>query len=47
MQDGEEVAPRERRGPREGTTEPAPGELCLVGVLHSVGKKSDFSFKIF
>lgn len=47
MRDGKEVAPRDPGGPREGTTEPAPGELCLVGVMHSVGKKSDFLFKIF
>lgn len=40
MQDGEVAAPREPGGPREGATEPAPAELCLVGVLHSVGLKS-------
>lgn len=29
----EGVVPREPRGPREGATEPAPGELRLVGML--------------
>ena len=40
MRDGEGVAPREPGCPREGATQPATGELCLVGVLHSGGPKS-------
>lgn len=36
----EGAAPGEPGGPREGTTEPATGELCLVEVLHSHDPKS-------
>lgn len=42
IQDGERVAFREPEGglSKEGTSKPATGELCLVGVLHSGGPKS-------